>query len=166
MGARLYNPTTGLFTSIDSVAGGNTTDYAYPQDPINKYDLDGNVWVIALAPALVLVLVAVLMVYYIWYWWTNQWQWRWQLRWTWVWVNPVIVRAAVSTGIWLAKESKKSGKERASDVPSQYRGSSKRPGESTEAALRRIMGSNYPGKNGWRGPTSDYSRLKKHLERR
>lgn len=44
MGARLYNPVAGLFTSIDPVAGGNTTDYTYPQDPINKYDLDGNAW--------------------------------------------------------------------------------------------------------------------------
>jgi RHS repeat-associated protein len=44
MGARLYNPVTGLFTSVDPVAGGNTTDYTYPQDPINKYDLNGQWW--------------------------------------------------------------------------------------------------------------------------
>ncbi len=41
---RLYNPTTGLFTSVDPVPGGNTNEYAYPQDPINKQDLDGNAW--------------------------------------------------------------------------------------------------------------------------
>jgi hypothetical protein len=41
MGARLYNKVTGLFTSVDPVPGGNTTAYTYPQDPINKLDLDG-----------------------------------------------------------------------------------------------------------------------------
>lgn len=44
MGVRLYNPNTGLFTSMDPVTGGNTTAYAYPQDPINKFDLDGKAW--------------------------------------------------------------------------------------------------------------------------
>jgi hypothetical protein len=28
---------TGLFTSVDPVPGGNTTAYAYPQDPVNEY---------------------------------------------------------------------------------------------------------------------------------
>lgn len=42
MGARLYNPVTGTFTSLDPIPGGNTTPYAYPQDPINGYDLDGQ----------------------------------------------------------------------------------------------------------------------------
>ncbi|GAA2238574.1 hypothetical protein GCM10010401_08550 [Rarobacter faecitabidus] len=41
MGVRLYNPTTGLFTSPDPVKGGNTTAYTYPQDPINWNDLSG-----------------------------------------------------------------------------------------------------------------------------
>jgi len=44
MGSRLYNPVTGLFTSVDPVPGGNTTEYGYPQDPINTMDLDGNSW--------------------------------------------------------------------------------------------------------------------------
>jgi RHS repeat-associated protein len=48
MGVRLYNPTTGLFTSVDPVPGGNTTAYAYPQDPINSFDLDGRMAVVAL----------------------------------------------------------------------------------------------------------------------
>lgn len=44
MGARPYNPVTGQFTSMDPVYGGNSTTYAYPQDPINGYDLDGRCW--------------------------------------------------------------------------------------------------------------------------
>jgi len=42
MGSRLYNPVRGAFTSMDPVAGGNTTAYTYPQDPINSFDLDGQ----------------------------------------------------------------------------------------------------------------------------
>jgi RHS repeat-associated protein len=44
MGARLYNPSTGTFTSMDPVYGGNTTTYAYPQDSVNGYDLEGRCW--------------------------------------------------------------------------------------------------------------------------
>ncbi|MEH3067228.1 MAG: hypothetical protein PGN15_03925, partial [Aeromicrobium erythreum] len=44
MGARLYNPTRGLFTSIDPIEGGSDSAYAYPTDPINQLDLDGKAW--------------------------------------------------------------------------------------------------------------------------
>lgn len=44
MGARLYNPTTGLFTTLDPIHGGNDTPYAYPNDPINKQDTTGKAW--------------------------------------------------------------------------------------------------------------------------
>ncbi|MGC4174483.1 DNRLRE domain-containing protein [Demequina sp.] len=42
MGARLYNPVTGQFTSRDPIKGGNTAAYAYPQDPLNLSDLTGK----------------------------------------------------------------------------------------------------------------------------
>jgi RHS repeat-associated protein len=42
MGARLYNPTTGRFTSPDPIPGGNDTTYTYPNDPINTTDIDGD----------------------------------------------------------------------------------------------------------------------------
>lgn len=44
MGARLYNQTTGLFTSLDPQYQGGDTWYGYPTDPINQTDLDGNRW--------------------------------------------------------------------------------------------------------------------------
>lgn len=42
MGERVYNPGTGSFASTDPVPGGNTTSYAYPQDPVNQFDLTGE----------------------------------------------------------------------------------------------------------------------------
>lgn len=41
MGARLYNPTTGLFLSRDPVRGGNDNPYTYSVDPIGMHDLSG-----------------------------------------------------------------------------------------------------------------------------
>lgn len=44
MGVRLYDAVTGLFASLDPVAGGNPNAYTYPTDPINSFDLDGKSW--------------------------------------------------------------------------------------------------------------------------
>lgn len=42
MGARIYVPSTGLFTSNDPVEGGNSTSYKHPDDPVNTEDTTGE----------------------------------------------------------------------------------------------------------------------------
>lgn len=67
----------------------------------------------------------------------------------------------------MRRVSKRSGKEHATDVPSYALGQNARPGESTEVAIKRIMGSRYPALNDktGRGTNTEYSKIKKGLTR-
>jgi RHS repeat-associated protein len=42
MGARAYLPTLGRFTSVDPVQGGTPNNYVYPTDPVDGFDLTGQ----------------------------------------------------------------------------------------------------------------------------
>ena len=44
MGARIYNPASGLFLSPDPVLNGGANRYSYPTDPVNQLDLTGQLW--------------------------------------------------------------------------------------------------------------------------
>ncbi|WP_159806699.1 hypothetical protein [Cellulomonas citrea] len=43
MGARLHLPALGLLASVDPVEGGTDNVYTYVNDPINQYDLNGQI---------------------------------------------------------------------------------------------------------------------------
>ncbi len=76
-------------------------------------------------------------------------------------------RAVGKSGTVLeAKPSKKSGKEKGSDIPEWAKGLKKQPGESGKDAAKRILDERYGSGNYRTGPGSEYNKLKKYLDRK
>jgi uncharacterized protein RhaS with RHS repeats len=74
----------------------------------------------------------------------------------------------IDQNILMSKESRKSGKETASDAPSWAAYYPKKPGESCSEYAARILQEKYgcgDERAKKRGPGSEYSKLKKHCER-
>jgi hypothetical protein len=66
-----------------------------------------------------------------------------------------------------AKQSKQSGKEGATDVPSWAKGQKALPGEAPQTTAKRLMDEKY-GEDEWedrKGPGQEYNKLKKYYER-
>ena len=62
LGARVYNPATGQFTSTDPVPGGNENAYNYPNNPVNQNDFSGCSgfnWGMALDITLTVAMIAI-----------------------------------------------------------------------------------------------------------
>jgi hypothetical protein len=63
------------------------------------------------------------------------------------------------------KKARRSGKERASDIPSWAKGKTKLSGESGKEAAKRVMDEKYGAGNYRTGPRSEYNKLKKYFDR-
>jgi hypothetical protein len=66
----------------------------------------------------------------------------------------------------MPKKTRKTGKEKASDIPSWARGKTRDPKEDLTQAAERIMDEHY-GKDKWKKGTSrEYSQIRKYLSRK
>ena len=79
--------------------------------------------------------------------------------------QPLPVQEQGST-VQEAKQSKRSGRERGTDIPSWAKGQKARPGEQPSETAKRLLDEQY-GVGNWSntGPESEYNKIKKHHER-
>ena len=83
------------------------------------------------------------------------------------WLIPVIATAmGIEAGSQLALLAKKSGKEKASDIPSWSKGETPQPGESGKDFADTLLENKYGKGNFPKGPGSEYNKLKKYGDRR
>lgn len=62
--------------------------------------------------------------------------------------------------------AKKSGKEKADDIPSWAQGEQMQPGETPVQAADRVMRKRFPDGNYPKGPGSEHNKIKKYFERK
>jgi RHS repeat-associated protein len=157
MGARLYNPTTGRFLSVDPVLGGSCNSYEYVcGDPINLVDLDGRMTAVALvgmaglgvSAGTVLTVIGVGAVVAIigLIWWKGK-------KWA---INKVRT-------LW--REARKSGKAKGNDVPDFAKGQRRGKNETLDDAVDRVMKKGGYHKPFKKGPKSVYNKVRKYLSR-
>lgn len=88
-----------------------------------------------------------------------------------VWTSVQIAGAAAGTAIltdtimMMSKQSRGSGKERGTDIPSWAKGQRPQGGETPRQAAERILNEQYGSGNWGRGPGSEFNKIKKFFER-
>ena len=160
--ARYYDPATARFISRDALTGSMTDPlsqnaYAYANgDPVNNVDPDGNMYEGVLKQSsqlynyLLTFGVAVGGIL----------------------GSPIVIGVlaagaivAVGYTIYHAKQTSKSGKEKASNAPSWARNEKPLPGEKAEEFTKRILDSKY-GKGKWKkGSNTEFNKIKKWATR-
>jgi RHS repeat-associated protein len=137
LGLRYYDPIHGRFTQPDPT-GQEDHPYLYSlSSPVSYNDPEGDFAFALAAPVLAFSGPP-----------------------GWAIAAGIGVVAAAGAGIYYAKkQSKRSGKERATDVPTGAKGESIKPGESREEAINRIL--KKPGMK-----ATDRSKVRKYLDRK
>ena len=71
----------------------------------------------------------------------------------------------ISASNFFSKETRKSGQEKGSDIPSWAKGVRPQPGESGKDVAKRLLDDKYGSGNYGTGPGSEYNKIKKFIDR-